>query len=198
MPVEAIRARTGVRAGEEDLSMSAVETETCPGCRAELPKTSGPTHRYIGASPACWAIFSDLLNAGEPPLAPAPTNGLIGDAYAAQHPGVPSDQAIQSVAVHLLVLHGVFARGVEPASALWVRRRALREKGKPRRGRFRWLERPSFEGSLTVSHVVREPGPQERTDKAREYVEGTWSLSQAAHARTISEWYEAFVIPDAP
>ena len=111
---------------------------------------------------------------------------------------MPSDQAIQSVAVHLLVLHGVFARGVEPASALWVRRRALREKGKPRRGRFRWLERPSFEGSLTVSHVVREPGPQERTDKAREYVEGTWSLWQAAHARTISEWYEAFVIPDAP
>ena len=124
--------------------MSAGETERCPGCRAELPKLPGPTHRYIGASPACWAIFSDLLNAGKPPLAPAPANGLIGDAYAAQHPGTPVDQAIQSVAVHLLVLHGVFTRGLDPTSALWIRRLALREKGKSRRGRFRWLEPPSW------------------------------------------------------
>jgi len=143
----------------------SVETEWCPGCRAELPKISGPTHSYIGASPACWAIFSDLLNAGEPPLAPAPTNALIGDAYPAQHPGKPSDQAIQSVAVHLLVLHGIFVCGVGPCSALWIRRRALREKGKPRRGRFRWLEPPSFEGSLTVSHIVREPDPAETATK---------------------------------
>ena len=176
--------------------MSAVETERCPGCHAELPKVSGATHRYIGASPACWRIFSDLLNAGEPPLAPAPTNALIGDAYATQHPGTPSNQAIQSVAVHLLVLHGVVARGVEPASALWIRRRALREKGTPRRGRFRWLEPPSFESSLTVSDVVREPGPVERADKAREYVRRTWALWHAEHARTISEWYDAFVASD--
>ncbi len=178
--------------------MSAAETERCPGCRAELPKLSGPTHRYIGASPACWRIFSDLLNAGEPPLAPAPTNALIGDAYAAQHPGKPSDQAIQSVAVHLLVLHGVLVRGVDPAKALWIRRRALREKGTPGWSRFRWLESPSFEGSPTVSDVARGPSPVERAASAREYVHGVWSLWEAEHGRTLSEWYDAHVIPDAP
>lgn len=176
--------------------MTAVETERCPGCRADLPRLDGPTHRYIGASPACWRIFSNLLNAGEPHIAPAPMNAFIGDAYATQHPGTPSDQAIQSVAVHLLTLYGVFARGVEPAGALWVRRRASREKTVPKRGRFRWLVPPSFEDSLAVSHVVGEPDPVARADKAREYIERTWSLWYAEHERTISAWYEAFVVPD--
>jgi len=161
-----------------------------------LPKLSGPTHRYIGASPACWAIFSELLNAGEPPLAPAPTNALIGDAYAAQHPGALSDQAIQSVAVHLLVLHGVIARGVDPASALWLRRRALRDERVPRRGRFRWLDPPSFEGSPTVSDVARGQDPLERAEMARQYVRGVWSLWRAEHGRIISEYYDAYVVPD--
>jgi hypothetical protein len=178
--------------------VSAAQTERCPGCRVELPKLSGPTHRYIGASPACWAIFSDLLNAGEPPLAPAPTNALIGDAYAAQHPGTPSGQAIQSVAVHLPVLHGVIARGVDPVSALWIRRRALREGRTPKRGRFRWLESPSFEGSLNVSDVARGHSPVERAERAREYVHGMWSLWRAEHGRIISEYYDAYVVPDAP
>ncbi len=177
--------------------MTAIETERCPGCRADLPKLAGPTHRYIGASPACWEIFSNLLNAGEPPLAPAPTNGLIGDAYATQHPGKPSDQAIQSVAVHLLTLYGVLVAGVDPASALWVRQRALRQGRTLKRGRFRWLGPPSFEGSLTVSAVIREPGRVARADKARDYVEQTWSLWYSEHAQTISAWYGAFVLPDA-
>jgi len=176
--------------------MTAIETERCPGCRADLPKLVGPTHRYIGASPACWEIFSNLLNAGEPPIAPAPTNALIGDAYAAQHPGTPSDQAIQSVAVHLLTLYGVVVGGVAPAGALWIRQRALREKRTPKRGRFRWLVPPTFEGSLTVSHIIREPGPVARAEKANEYVEQTWSLWYADHAQTISAWYDAFVVPD--
>jgi hypothetical protein len=176
--------------------LSAVETERCPGCSAELPRVSGPTHRYIGASPACWRIFSNLLNAGEPPLAPAPTNALIGDAYAAQHPGTPSDQAIQSVAVHLLVLHGVFVRGVSPSSALWVRRRGLRDKGKPRRGRYRWLDPPSFESSQNVSYIAAGPDPVARAERVREYVEGVWTVWEAEHARTLWDWYEAFVLAD--
>lgn len=174
--------------------MSGSPTERCPGCRANLPRLDGPTHRYIGASPACWAIFSDLVNAGEPPLAPA--NALIGDAYAAQHPGTPSDQSIQSVAVHLLVLHGVLVRGLDPSRATWIRRRALREGRSSRRGRFRWLEPPAFEGSLTVADIVREQDSAARAGTARAYVEGTWQLWSPQHA-TISAWYEAFVLPGA-
>ena len=78
--------------------------ERCPDCGAVLPVLDGPTHRYLGASPACWATFSALNNAGDPPLAPGHLIPLITDAYAVQHPGVPSPQAIQSVAVHLLAM----------------------------------------------------------------------------------------------
>ncbi|HLF87607.1 MAG TPA: DUF5946 family protein [Anaerolineales bacterium] len=85
-------------------------TLSCPGCRALLPDIDGPTHRYIGASPACWGIYTALTGGGEPPMAPAPSNTLIVDAYAAQHPGTPSPQSIQSVAVHLIALYGVLEK----------------------------------------------------------------------------------------
>lgn len=137
-----------------------------------------------------------MFNAGEPPIAPSPMNALIGDAYAVQHPGTPSDQAVQSVAVHLLVLYGVFQGGVEPADALWIRRRALRVKKAPKRGRFVWLDPPAFEGSLAVSHIAQAPDPVSCAGAARVYVEQTWALWYAKHDRTISAWYDAFVVPD--
>ena len=31
--------------------------ELCPGCGSALPPSDSPTHRYIGASSACWAVF---------------------------------------------------------------------------------------------------------------------------------------------
>jgi len=173
-----------------------IETETCPGCGVILPKSAGPTHRYIGASPACWAIFTALSNAGEPPLASTSTNELIRDAYAVQHPGTPSMQAIQSVAVHLLTLYGVLVRGVRPGNALWIRRRALRERGGARKGRFRWLEPPSFAGSLTVADIAQAPTPQERAEVAQRYVEEVWSLWAQMHAATVAAWYKEHILPD--
>jgi hypothetical protein len=169
------------------------EYETCPGCEAVLPKVAGPTHRYIGASAACWTIFSALFNAGEPPLAPAPANGLIGDAYAAQHAGTPSDQAIQSVAVHLLTLYGVLERGVAPDNALWVRRRALRERSGSKRKRFKWLIPPSFSGSLTVADIVQAATPTARAEQAQYYVKAVWLLWSQKHVATLAAWYDEFV-----
>jgi hypothetical protein len=49
--------------------MTDIHLEQRPGCGALLARIDGPTHRYIGASPACWAIFTRLVNAGEPSLA---------------------------------------------------------------------------------------------------------------------------------
>lgn len=173
--------------------MKATKIERCPGCCAGLPPLDGPTHRYIGASPACWAIFANLFNAGEPPLASGPLNGLIGDAYAAQHPGTPSEQAIQSVAVHLLALYGVLKCGVGPDQALRIRQRALRQGQSSRRGRFQWLTPPSFEGSLTVAAIVQAPTPQARANLAQDYVAQVWSLWSQKQLETIAAWYDAFV-----
>lgn len=172
--------------------MSHGPAEPCPGCGAMLPPLDGPTHRYIGASPACWALYT-ALGVGEPPLAPAPMNGLLVDAYAAQHPGTPSPQAIQSVAVHLLTLHGVFAGGVGVERALWLRLEALHERSGSRRGRFSWLEPPDFTGSLNVAGIVREPTPEARAAAVARYVESVYRAWADAYGATVAAWYETFV-----
>jgi hypothetical protein len=170
----------------------------CPGCRTLLPPSDGPTHRYIGASPACWAIYAALQSGGEPPLTPAPANALLVDAYAAQHPGVPSPQAIQSVAVHLLTLHGVFAHGISVEQALWLRRAALQERSGSRLNRYPWLEPPAFSGSLSVASIVAEPTPAARTAAVARYVEAVYQRWYAAHGTTLAVWYARFIDGAAP
>ncbi len=173
--------------------MTHSKFEICPGCGANLPKLDGPTHRYIGASAGCWAIFSALSNAGEPPLTPAPTNALLIDAYAVQHPGQPSAQAIQSVAVHLLALYAVLVKGVAVDRAVWVRQQALREGKTGKRGRFDWLTPPLFSGTLTVADIVKEPTVAARTDRAAQYINLVWSVWSEKYIAIIARWYQEFV-----
>lgn len=168
----------------------------CPGCGVHLPDHEGPTHRYVGASAACWALFSSLLNAGEPALAPAPMNALIGDAYPVQHPGTPSKQAIQSVAVHLLVLYGVLDQRVQPSNALWVRQRALREIAGTRQDRFEWLVPPRLDGQLTIVDIIQAATPTERSQQAQSYVEQIWQVWSRTHLPAVADWYARFVLPD--
>jgi hypothetical protein len=165
-----------------------MNTTACPGCGVVLPAVDGPTHRYIGASPACWALYTALNNAGEPPLAPAAVNGLLTDAYAAQHPGVPSPQAIQSVAVHLLTLYGVLVAGVDPGRVLWLRQATLRDRARDPVPRFVWLTPPSFAATLTVAGIVAGPTPQARTGLVRRYVDDVWAAWSPHHA-TVAAWY---------
>lgn len=167
--------------------------EPCPDCRAMLPPSNGAGHRYVGASPACWDIFAALSNAGEPPLAPHPINALLLDAYMVQHPGVPSPQSIQSVAVHLLALYGVLVQDVDPGHVLQIRLQAVSERHGPKHGRFSWLTSPSFAGSITVADIVQRPTPAARTSHVQSYIHTVWSLWADAHTAIISAWYDQFV-----
>jgi hypothetical protein len=173
--------------------VAGADLEACPGCGALLPRSPAPSHRYIGASGACWDIYTSLHLGGQPPMQPAPLLELMVDAYAAQHPGVPGPQSIQSVAVHLLALHGVFVQGLAPAQALWARQRALRGK---RQDRFVWLEPPVFDGRLTVAAIGQAPEPAARTVLAEKWIRSVWLAWAAPHAPTIAKWYEAYVLPE--
>ena len=62
----------------------------CTGCGALVPDTPGPTHRYIGASPQCWALFGEVLAREYSDFRYASVHQLTVDSYAAQHPGTPS------------------------------------------------------------------------------------------------------------
>lgn len=122
--------------------------ELCVGCGTAVPRVDGPTHRYMGASPGCWAIYGEVTARSLTEPGFRPVHQYVVDTYAVQHPGTPSNQAVQSVAVHLISLyaHLVLGHRLERTPALL--QRALRQ-----RGVFRWLPPPSFGDALTVIHV---------------------------------------------
>ncbi len=178
--------------------MSALRFEICPDCGVRLPASEGPTHRYLGAGPACWALFSTLQGGGEPPIAAGPLSPLLVDAYAAQHHGMPSNQATQSVAVHLIALYAILERGVGVAEVIQVRTRPLRAGVSAKHARFAWLEPPPLAalGMMTVADIVQAASPQARYDVAALYIHTVWDAWKARHAAQVAAWYEQYVVPD--
>ena len=187
--------------------------DVCEGCGALFPPYVGPTHRYLGASPACWALFNsmatlqdsvatDLLAASRvpdnpvalpEPRSPVPDpqsslDALFGDAYGVQHHGEESPQAIQSVAVHLLNVHGMItSKTTRPG---WALTRALRKKGV-----FHKLTPPTLGGALTIRHLF--PGGGVVTPATRtQYVRSVYEAWMAVHGATVEQWYERYVVPD--
>jgi hypothetical protein len=163
-----------------------VELEACPGCNALFNPTNGPTHRYIGASPACWDLYTRIL-AGDPPLSPSGSGMLVVDAYASQHPGDRSTQATQSVAVHLVVLEAVLAHGARQDDATRIRVAAV-EHGRKANG-YPKLEPEPSEWDLTLQDVVGASGANERREVAARYFETVWSSWRELHGQTITDWY---------
>ncbi|MBE2199241.1 MAG: hypothetical protein IAE79_11575 [Anaerolinea sp.] len=172
--------------------MTAAQIEPCPGCGALFPPQTGAMHQYIGASTACWGLYSALLNGGEPPLAPGQFNALLVDAYAAQHPGQPSPQAIQSVAVHLLTLYGVLVRGLPPQRALWVRQQAVSTKHGGKDGRYSWLTPPDLTQTIAIAAIVAQPTPAARTALVEQYVRVVWQV-WAGYEGVVGAWYGRYV-----
>ena len=176
----------------------------CPGCGALFPPYDGPTHRYLGASAACWALChnlttgtepdSDLLRASRVPVGtPTQEKGALrlehvwGDAYGVQHHGGTSAQAIQSVVIHLLTLHGAVTRG---ADGNWVKRRALRT-----RGVFRKLQPPPLGCALTIRHLFPCDGADATATRV-EYAHSVYSAWMGLHRLTVESWYQRYVTQD--
>jgi Family of unknown function (DUF5946) len=177
-----------------DLRMSE-SLEPCVGCGVFLPvMPDGPVHRYMTSSAACWAIFNSL-NDPERPLEFAPFNALIVDAYAAQHPGVPtSQQAINSVAIHLMTLQGILEKNFKPDQGLWLRQRPGRSGSIDHHSRFHWLTPPSFANCLTVANVAAGETPSERSRVVEAWVRDVWKTWSEMHGDQVAVWFEKFVI----
>ena len=110
-----------------------------------------------------------------------------GDAYGVQHHGEDSSQAIQSVAIHLLTLHGAITRR---ADGVWVKRRATRT-----RGVFHKLEPPPLGCALTIRHLY----PIEDTDTVvtpSDYACSVYNAWIGLHRTTVESWYELHVVRD--
>jgi hypothetical protein len=160
-----------------------VKESPCIGCGAVLPEIDGPTHRYLEASPACWAAYSEVLarEFADPALFQR-VHRLTVDTYAVQHPGRPSPQSIQSVAVHLMSLCTLIEGGSATAWATKVIREAVRGKGN-----FAWLEPPQPRGRLTLVEVWRTKGAAEHEGMVREWAISAWT-AWAPHHDTVRRW----------
>jgi hypothetical protein len=149
-----------------------------------LPIFKGPTHAYVGASPACWRLFgqASTLSWGRP--AYLQLERLVVDAYGAQHPGRRQVRAVQSVAVHLMGLCTVLERGTEPRIAPSRDRKLVR-----RTLDLHWLEPPSPIGTHTVRGPLRADGPEEHAVSVEAWARDVWA-AWARHHETVRSWLD--------
>lgn len=163
----------------------AAAASACPGCGLVLDANDGPTHPYLGASAACWALYGELLAREFGPLDYPPEHRLTMDAYAVQHPGVPERRSVQSVAVHLMSLCLVLERGLAPERATPVLGR-LPKKDLD----LRWLEPPRPNGTLTLRTPLEAAAGEEHARAVEAWARDVWE-AWSAHHDTARGWLDA-------
>ena len=147
--------------------------KACVGCGALVPDIEGPTHRYIGASPGCWAAYGRLSERETSDFRYMRHHQLTVDAYCVQHPGEPSSQSIRSVAVHLVGLHLQLERET-PTEGLYTARQRIASLGKAGKLDLAWLEPPTFMGEVTVLRALEVEDPNGYGEVARMWAECVW------------------------
>lgn len=160
---------------------SAPASSRCPGCGITLPACDGPVHRYMESSPACWAAYGELLSRDYSDPRYMAAHRVIVDAYAVQHPGQPSPQSIQSVAIHLIALHAIFECGDSYQQAMALLRPAADAGG------FHWLTPPDSLGELTLLHPLTAQTPEAHYECSREWARSVWD-AWAPHHPQIRAW----------
>lgn len=149
--------------------------QICPGCGSQLPAVEGPVHAYMTASPACWAAFGRVMarEYSDPGL--MAVHRLSVDAWAVQHPGDGSRQAIQSVGLHLARLWVQIELGLEGEAANtamlgFAARKATLPELPPREAY-----------SVTVADVADEEEPAVHAAAVRRWAESVWAAWADQH-----------------
>ena len=154
----------------------------CSGCGGLFLEMEGPTHRYMESSPGCWATYGEVLAREYSDPAYATNYRLSVDAYAVQHPGRPSPQSIQSVAVHLIRLCLLLECGLAMSRANDAMLKATESKTN-----FVWLRPPPSRGAITVADVHRAGTADEHVSLVRQWAESTWQAWHSHHLQ-IRAW----------
>lgn len=167
--------------GRENAAADTPHQSACPGCGVVLADVEGPVHRYMTSSPACWAMYGEVLAREYSDPAWMAAHGLTVDAYAVQHPGDDSRQAVRSVALHLVSLHAVLEEGVSPSAATRLLQRAAELRD------FAWLPPPANRGATTVADVRASTSAAEHGRRVRRWAEDAWAAWRAHHER-VRAW----------
>ncbi len=163
----------------EDLAGSI---EVCPGCRAVVrAQPRAETHAYIGASPACWAKFGELIGREFSDPAFGAVHRHTVDVYAAQHPGVDGRRQRQSVAVHLISICAWLEHGMDADALLPMTKRLTDHKRE-----WPWLESPvAYE--LSVLDALRARSGAEHGELVRAWGADVWR-AWGPHQAQVREW----------
>lgn len=141
----------------------------CPGCGALLEETEGPVHRYMDATPACFALFNQILETEYSDRAFLLTHRLTVDTYAVQHPGgTNSKQQRQSVGLHLARLGLQIERPIPPKETNDV----MLGLGKYKQT-LKFIEPPK-KFQTTVADVAEFSGTSQHSDKIRAWASSAW------------------------
>jgi len=151
-------------------------------CKALFPELNGPTHEYMQSTPSCWAAFGRVLAREYSDQRYFDVYRLAVDAYAVQHPGVPSRQSVQSIGVHLVRLCLFLEHGLTPEDANDAMLNAAKQKAS-----FHWLEPPDFLGELTVADVDATVSVDEHQDVVRRWAAQMWAV-WSQHHETVRGW----------
>jgi len=157
-------------------------TEPCPGCGTRyLPQVLDETHPYIGASPACWATFGEVLAREFENVTFGRVHRHTVDVYSVQHPGADDRRQRQSVALHLIGLchwleHDL---GMERLNAI-TQRLANSDRDWP------WLDPPAAFPMTVVDVLEARDGP-EHVQLVRRWAESTWD-AWSAHHDQVRAW----------
>ncbi|GAC1645325.1 MAG: hypothetical protein NVS9B15_02860 [Acidobacteriaceae bacterium] len=134
------------------------------------------------SSPGCWAAYGDVLAREYGDITYFGVHQLTVDAYAVQHPGRPSPQSVQSVALHLFSLYLILERGYEMRMAT----SAIQAASKNKR-RFTWLAPPKHRGAVTVADIRGLEGAVAHNAGVRKWAESAW-LAWAEHHQMVKSW----------
>lgn len=157
--------------------------DACPGCGLLLAPHDGPTHPYIGASSACWALFGGVLaREYEDAAELGAAHRLTVDTYAIQHPGEPGRRSTRSVCLHLVSLQLALEAHVPPDRLT----RVLAIAG-ARLHDLRWLDPPERRGERTVADLATAQSATEHVELAWVWARDVWDAWHEHHP-TVRDW----------
>jgi CTP:molybdopterin cytidylyltransferase MocA len=160
----------------------AAITEPCPGCGARyLPQVLDETHPYIGASPACWATFGEVLAREFEDVTFGRVHRHTVDVYSVQHPGHDERRQRQSVALHLIGICHWLEHGLEMERLNAITQR-LANEDRP----WPWLAPPASY-RMTVGDLLVARDGREHVRLVREWGETTWD-AWSAHHDVVRGW----------
>jgi len=158
----------------------------CPGCGLVLALHTGPTHAYVGASPACWSLYCQLPTAFGVKGVGDTVRRLALDAYAVQHPGKPQMRSVQSVAIHAMGLCVLLERGAEDRRVVPV----LGFRRHRKAPSLYWLDPPCPNGTLTIQSVLDAEGAETYAMAVEAWAADVWAAWQPHHD-TVRGWLDS-------